>query len=359
MTDEPREHSGTAPASPDPQSARPAGKILRRILGAAVVVLLLGAGIVWWQAQQLLFRPVTFAQPRTVVVQRRATWSKVAQQLEAERIIPSAFALRVYARLHHQDSGLKVGEYELSGKMTPVQILELLNSGRVVSYWLTIPEGKWASEMGALLEPRWPEAAGEFAELVRQPDLFRDRVKFPLEGGSLEGYLFPNTYLVSKGANAPQIITGMLQTFEQQCWQAYQQNRPQDGRSFYEVLILASLIEAEARVPAERPIIAGVYINRMRKNMLLQCDATVLYAHRKRLSRVLYRDLEIDSRYNTYRYPGLPVGPICNPGAASFLAALKPREVTYLYYVAKGDGSHVFTNTLAEHAAAIRQIRGK
>jgi len=332
--------------------------LVRRALWGVVGVLLLGAGLICWQAQQLLFRPRTFTPPRAFVVQHRATWRKVAPQLEAQGIIPSAFALRVYARLYRQDALLKAGEYELSGKMAPVQIMALLNSGRVHAFWVTIPEGKWASEVEAYFAGHWPDAPADFSALVHDAGAWQHDFPF-LRGATLEGYLFPDTYLINKSADARQIIATMLRGFRDRCWQAYQENPPADGRTFYEVLILASLIEAEAKHTAERPIIAGVYMNRLRKNMLLQCDATVLYAHRQRLSRVLFKDLTIDSPYNTYKFPGLPVGPICNPGVSSFQAALRPAEVPYLYYVAKGDGSHVFTSTLAEHNAAIRQIRGR
>ena len=347
------------PGRRDPMAITPPGpeapKRMRPwhwVLGSALVVLI-GAGIFGWQANRLLFRPITFTEPLTVIVARHATLRKLAPRLQQEGIIPSAFALRVYARLQHLDNKLKAGEYQVSGSMSPVQILDLLNSGRVISFWVTIPEGKWASEIGTFLAPRWPDAARELPALASQPDRFRGQFAF-LEGDTLEGYLFPDTYLVSKGAGGEQIIKGMLKAFEERCWKAYQASPPADGRTFYQVLILASLVEAEAKVPSERPVIAGVYMNRLKIGMKLQCDASVLYAHRRRLTRVLFRDLEIDSPYNTYRYPGLPAGPICNPGADSFTAALQPADVPYLYYVAKNDGSggHIFSRTAAEHNAA-------
>lgn len=321
-------------------------------LGIGLLVLI-GVGIVGWQANRLLFHPITFSKPRPVIVPRSATLSQLAPRLEQKDIIPSAFALRVYAKLQHKENKLKAGEYQVSGKMSPVQILDLLNSGRVVSFWVTIPEGKWADEIGTFLAPRWPEAARELPALASQPDRWRGRYPF-LEGNTLEGYLFPDTYLLSKGASAENIVNAMLTACKERCWDVYQQHPPADGRTFYQVLTLAALVEAEAKVPAERPIIAGVYMNRLKKGMKLQCDASVLYAHHRRLTRVLFRDLEIDSPYNTYKYPGLPAGPICNPGAASFRAALTPATVPYLYYVAKNDGSggHIFSQTAAEHNAA-------
>lgn len=350
------------PAKPgrrDPMAISPPGpeppKRIRPwhwVLGITLA-LLAGTGIFGWQVNRLLFRPITFTEPRTVIVARHATLRKLAPRLQQEGIIPSAFALRVYAKLQRKDNKLKAGEYQVSGSMSPVQILDLLNSGRVISFWVTIPEGKWATEIGNYLTKDWPNAAREFPAFVAQPERWRTQFPF-IEGKTLEGYLFPDTYLVSKGAGAERIITTMLQAFAERCWKVYQANPPKDGRTLYEVLILASLVEAEAKVPAERPIIAGVYMNRLKNGMKLQCDASVLYAHQMRLTRVLFRDLEIDSPYNTYKYPGLPAGPICNPGADSFKAALHPADVPYLYYVAKNDGSgeHIFSRTAAEHNAA-------
>jgi UPF0755 protein len=327
------------------------------VLGG-VVVLLAAGGYLSLQAKRLIFQPITFKEPHMLIVRRHATLGKLAPELEKKGYIPSAYALRVYARLTRKDGRLKAGEYEISGKMNPAQILDLLNSGHVKAFWVTIPEGKWATEISRYFATHWPDSVNDFPTLVNDAAPWQAKYPF-LQGKSLEGYLFPNTYLMSKGASAEQLINTMLRAFRDRCWAAYQANPPKDGRSFYQVLILASMIEAEAKVPSERPIIAGVYLNRLKKGMLLQCDATVLYAHHQRMTRVLYKDLEIDSPYNTYKYPGLPVGPICNPGESSFKAALHPAAGPYLYYVAKTDGSgqHIFSTTMAEHQNAIQQLR--
>lgn len=305
----------------------------------------------------MLFQPVRLATAETVDIRPGASFGYVATRLEQRRLIPNAMAFKVYAKLTGRADALKVGEYEIHGGQRPVDILEMLVTGRAKAYWLVVPEGKWASEVDEYLAPNWPEASRQFPELITDTSRWRRTAPF-VTGKSLEGFLFPDTYHFVKGVTAEQIVAKMLERFQVTCVQAYRTSPPADGRSLSEVLILASLVEAEAKVPAERPTIAGVYMNRLERGMLLQCDATVLYAHGERLKRVLYRDLEINSPYNTYRYPGLPPGPICNPGLDSFKAALHPRRSDYLYYVARGDGSHVFTRTLAEHNAAIRRIRG-
>ncbi len=325
----------------------------------SALVLLLAAGGGAFCGYRLLYLPIPFAQPRTFVVERHATLGQVARILQREGFIPSGFALRVYARLSGNANMLKAGEYEVESGLRPIDILDLLNSGRVKSYWLTIPEGKWVNEIDPLLATHWPRQQAAFRALASQPGYWQQKVPFPLPVNSLEGYLFPDTYLLGKDSSAQQIVAALLDGFTRRCYAEYTARPPRDGRTLAEVVTLASLVEAEAKVDAERPIIAGVYMNRLRRGMRLQCDATVLYAHRQRLTRVLYRDLEIDSPYNTYRYPGLPAGPICNPGLRSFSAALHPADVSYLYYVARGDGTHIFSHTQAEHEAAIRQVRGK
>ena len=306
-----------------------------------------------------LYRPVTFSAPVTVEIRPHATFSYVATHLQQRGIIPSALTFKIYARLTHQTAKLKTGEYTLSGRLRPIDILTLLTSGNVKPYWLVVPEGKWAVEIQHLIALQWPDAAGPFMTEVARPAAWRDKVPMPLAGTTLEGYLFPDTYKLGKSTTATQIVQAMLHRFRDTCYAEYRAHPPADGRSLHEVLTLASLVEAEAKAPSERPLIAGVLLGRLRKHMMLQCDATILYAHGERLSRVWDKDLTIDSPYNTYRHLGLPPGPICNPGLDAFRAALHPTETDYLYYRARGDGTHIFTHTLAEHDAAKRLVGGK
>lgn len=312
------------------------------------------AGFGYWA----LYRPVAFTKTRLVQVPLRTSFRALAERLQQERVIPNALAFRMYGRFTGKTAKLKAGEYAVKSGLRPIDILDVLISGRTTAYWVTIPEGKWVSETGPYLFEHWPEAARQFPVLARDVPRWKRRFSF-IDGNSLEGYLFPSTYLVSKEATGSQIVAQMLATFKTQCWDRYQAEASAGRRSLHDVLVLASLVEAEAKVDSERPRIAGVYLNRLRKGMKLECDATVLFAKGARLKRVLYRDLDVDSPYNTYRNAGLPPGPICNPGQASFMAALHPEQHGYLYYVARGDGSHQFSATFSEHQAAIRQIRGE
>ncbi|OPZ87349.1 MAG: putative aminodeoxychorismate lyase [bacterium ADurb.Bin429] len=338
----------------EPQPRRRYWRVLLIVTLAVLLALGGAAGYVY----RMLTIPVQMGEPQTVDILPRTTFRHVATRLQQRGLIPNAFIFRLYGRATGKAAQLKVGEYEVTTGMRPVDILDLLISGRTKAYWVTIPEGKWVSETGPFLSEHWPEAAADFPALTRDVTRWKAAFSF-IEGPTLEGYLFPDTYKFSKAATGEQILTRMLATFRERCVAVYHARSPADGRSFHEVLVLASLVEAEAKVAAERPRIAGVYLNRLRRGMKLECDATVLYAKGERLKRVLYRDLEVNSPYNTYRFPGLPPGPICNPGYSAFEAAMHPEIHGYLYYVAKGDGSHVFTHTFAEHQAAIRAIRGK
>ncbi|HEY3418764.1 MAG TPA: endolytic transglycosylase MltG, partial [Armatimonadota bacterium] len=325
------------------------------VAGILILLLLAVVAVGFWA----LWRPVKLTQPAIVDIRSSTSFGYVARSLQKRGLIPNATIFKIYARLTRQSTKLKVGEYEVTNGMRPVDTLQALVNGRARAYWLTIPEGKWVREVDALVAGHWPQAAGEFSTLAAQPQRWQGKVPFPLPTGSLEGYLFPDTYRFTRDVTAEMIITAMLQRLAQTCWAAYQAHPPADGRSFHDVLVLASLVEAEARRDNERAVIAGVYMNRVQRRMTLDCDATLIYARQERVRRVLNIDKEIISPYNTYRTKGLPPGPINNPGLASFNAALQPKTVTYLYYVARGDGSHIFSETLHDQGVAIRQVRGQ
>ncbi|MHB9024532.1 MAG: endolytic transglycosylase MltG [Armatimonadota bacterium] len=331
----------------------------RKWLIAAIILILLLLAVVtvgFWA----LYRPVKLSAPAIVDIRSSTSFGYVARSLQKRGLIPNAAIFQVYAQLTGQRAKLKVGEYEITSGMRPVDMVKVLVSGRAKAYWLTIPEGKWLREIDSLIAVHWPEAAAEFETLaIQSPKTWQGEVPFPLPMGNLEGYLYPDTYRFTREAGAETIILAMLKRLEQTNWAAYHAAPPADGRSFHEVLVLASLVESEARRDDERATIAGVYMNRLKIDMKLDCDATLIYARQERVRRVLNSDKKIDSPYNTYRYKGLPPGPINNPGLASFKAALQPKEVPYFYYVARGDGSHIFSTTLAEQSVAIRQVRGQ
>jgi UPF0755 protein len=242
--------------------------------------------------------------------------------------------------------------------MTPLEIVDTLARGDVYLRTITFPEGLTLREMAALYETRGFGTAGDFATAAA--GLTALVADLDAEAGDLEGYLFPETYALPRRADADALVRLMVSRFRD-VWQEVGASLPSGhARRVREVVALASLIEKETALPEERPIVSAVYANRLKRGMGLQCDPTVIYALQKagRWTGNLRReDLRIDSPYNTYRYAGLPPGPIANPGRAALEAALAPSAVPYLYFVSRNDGSHVFASTLAAHNRNVREFQ--
>ena len=304
--------------------------------------------------------PVGGGQPQLVTIQRGDSVSDVAIILQQKGLIRSAdmFALAAYTTGKWRR--LQTGRHELDGSMSAVEILDALCRGsRRAWRWLTIPEGFGARQVAEEIQHQGLGQATAFMQAVSSPGSFA--TAFPLPPDSLEGYLFPDTYRVDSGETESDIIVQMLRRFDQVAWkQLFHEQPSYKGRSLQDIVILASLVEWEAKREDERPIIAGVLMNRLKRGQKLECDATVQYALGEgRKSRLINSDLLVESDYNTYRRQGLPPGPICNPGEASIKAAMNPAEVPYLYYVARSDGSHVFSTTYSKHQEAIIKVRNR
>ncbi len=321
-------------------------------LGVVLAVLAGAGGWLWWQ-----FQPVGQGSLRLVRITPGMSARQIGQKLEKMGLVRNARAFEWVVRWRGWGNRLKPGEYELRPSMSPAQIAQLIAEGRVATSWVTIPEGYTVRQIADLLQERGVADREEFLRLATEEgDTFR--ASFPLPK-NLEGYLFPNTYRLPRGTGARPAIQSMVSLLEQEVYQRYRAEIEQSGFTFHEILTIASLIEREAKVPEDRPLIAAVIRNRLKRGMKLEIDATVLYALGTHKSRVLYRDLEVDSDYNTYRRKGLPPGPIANPGIACVEAALRPANVDYLYYVARPDGSHIFTRSLQEHHEAVARARAE
>lgn len=291
-----------------------------------------------------------------VTVPAGADAAEVGRLLYREGVVRSPLAFRLWARWLDLEGRIQAGEYRFSPAEGIPRILRRLAAGDVVRRRVTLPEGLTAEEVARRLERHGVVDAEAFlAEVGRAarywiPEMEGNRT------GRVEGYLFPDTYEFPRGFPADRVVAAMVARFREATADLWAWPRPLD-LSPYEVVIVASLVEREARWDSERARIAGVLYNRLRRGMPLQVDATVLFALGRHKERVLYRDLEVDSPYNTYRRAGLPPGPIANPGLPSLVAALRPEEHDYLYYVARPDGTHVFSRTLAEHERARRAVR--
>jgi UPF0755 protein len=260
---------------------------------------------------------------------------------------PTAFRLAVWMR--GSSRRLQAGEYRFDRPMTTSQVVDQIARGEVYVRTITFREGLTNREMAALFESAGFGTTADFLTAARNAQLVND-----LDPGArdLEGYLFPDTYTLQRKTTAAQLVDRMVSRFRKTLTPEMRAEASAQGLDVRELVTLASLVEKETGKPEERPIVAGVYTNRLRARMPLQCDPTVIYAMMlagRYEGNIRREDLQMDSPYNTYRYPGLPPGPIAAPGEASLRAAAAPATVPYLYFVSRNDGSHVFATTLDEH----------
>lgn len=323
------------------------------ILVLSAVLALLGLAGTW-----ILVNQPAAVETREQIIQVSpgAGLRQIASQLHEAGLIRHPLPFVLYAKAQRMAPRLQAGEYVLSASMSPAEILDLLYRGKVMHHILTIPEGATLRDVAALV------AAKGMGSEQRVLGLGFDSAfieSLGLTVPSLEGYLFPETYHVTRDMDVADLLTLMVRTFNQNYVPAIAAKAEGLGLSQHAVVTLASLIEKEAQLDSEREIIAAVFHNRLQRRMRLQCDSTVIYAMGESFQGNLRKaDLRIDSPYNTYRYGGLPPGPIANPGRRSIDAAVTPAAVTYLYFVAtKENGAHHFSNTLKEHNRAVRKYQ--
>lgn len=299
--------------------------------------------------------PTPHGSPTRVIIPRGASFGEAADSLGKAGLIGSRRLFRLYGRVMGGDRRIKPGTYLLKHGTPWGDIVSALNGGRGLLNTVTIPEGYSIQQITPLLARALFVPVGSVEAAVRDTALLA-RLNIP--NPTLEGYLFPDTYAFPAGTTASQAVREMVRGFERRWKPEWDARLALLKINRNDLVTMASLVEKEARVPEERPAIAAVYYNRLRKGMLLQADPTVQYALGRHVSRVLYKDLAVRSRYNTYIHAGLPPGPIASPGAASLAAAANPADVPYLYFVAAADGHHEFRMTLDQHLNAIRHVRG-
>lgn len=284
---------------------------------------------------------------------------QVAETLRGKGLIKNSLVFRIYAQLNGQEGKLRSGEYLLRRDMPVADILGVLVRGDVITYPFTVPEGYTVLQIARLVDAKGIAHEQEFLAAARRA---RARLEFiPADDRllqPLEGYLFPDTYRVPKGVSADEVVDMMIRRFQSVFTPEMAERAADLGLSVHEAVTLASIVEAEAVVDDERPVIAAVYHNRLRIKMKLDADPTVRYVLPNPGPIVTYEDLEVNSPYNTYRNNGLPPGPINNPGLASLKAALFPANVNYLYFVARKDGRHEFSRTYREHLLARARYQG-
>ena len=295
--------------------------------------------------------------PVVFTVEPGETAGDIALRLKRLGLITDAELFRQLAHYEKADSKLEAGRYELRANMTMEEIIETLQHGRLEEIAVTVPEGWRAEQIAEMLAEKVGVDDDEFLTLVQGRHFDYEFLQDRPPEATLEGFLFPDTYLLPVHPTALDIIERMLANFDQRFTAEMRQMAEEQEMSVYQVVTLASIVEREAVVAEERPVIAGVFLNRLEEGMNLDSCPTVQYAlgYQEDTGQWWKTPLtlgeldRVNSPYNTYLHRGLPPGPICNPGLASIQAVLEPVETDYLYFLAKGDGSHAFATTFEEH----------
>ena len=329
---------------------------MRLLVAAVLVVVALGSALAWLL---LTPGPVLRDGPRVVEIRAHDGVLDIAAKLEDAGVVRSRLALLALTAARGYARRLKAGEYEFPQGATTADVVRMIASGAVRQHTVLHPEGGTVAELARMLETARLASAGDITRVAADPAFLRS---LEIEGPSIEGYLFPDTYHLVRGMTAEEILTRMVQRMRGKLTPELRARAAERRLSVHELLTLASIIEREAVIAEERPLISAVFWNRLRLDMPLQADPTVQYAVRKERGTLTRADLQVESPYNTYRRSGLPPGPIASPGLSAIAAVLEPAPVNYLYFVAVDDRRHHFSTTVEQHNAAVlryRQARGR
>jgi UPF0755 protein len=320
-----------------------------RILAVASLLLLAGLGRFGWF---LVVPPGSGAKTQIIEVGQGFSLKRIANDLENAHVISSARLFLLYARLRNADARVKAGPYQFSDAMPPTAILRMMVAGDVYVHRFTIPEGYSIYQIAELLESRGLFRKEAFLMQCTNQPLLKE---LGISANSVEGYLYPSTYDIPPNMDETGFIRLAVEQFDKVYAQRYAARVKALGLQEKGVVTLASMVEKEAIQPAERPLVASVFLNRLRRGMRLQSDPTAVYGVRAFAGAVSKRDILRPSPYNTYLIKGLPPGPIGNPGGEAIEAVLNPARTDYLYFVAKKDGTHYFSANLDEHNRAVRK----
>jgi len=349
---------------PEPSTPPPGGRSFKKLvlgLVAGALCLFIG-GAVWFWLYPDQPGPVRTVSV-TVEIPAGAGLLGIKKILAQAGVIHDDFRFFLWAKLL-AGRRLKAGEYAFAPGMSPRAVISLLASGKTVPHAITVVEGFNLYQTAEVIQAGGWGRQEEFWQLVTDPGFINS---FGLQAATLEGYLFPDTYFFEKGTGLRVIVTAMVKRMVQ----VLDEERAKKGQRGsgseaekpalipYEVLILASIIEKETALAAERPLVAKVFLNRLRLGMKLQTDPTVIYGLAKFGAPLTKDDLDTSTPFNTYANRGLPVGPICNPGRTAIAAALNPAADDYTYFVSQNDGSHYFSKSLSEHNQAVARYRKK
>lgn len=337
------------------------------------VLVLLFAGTVGYEAYSFLEKsPATLsgAEPVEIIyeVQPGKTFSAIAHELAERGLVRDALYLRIYAKALHQENKVKIGEYALNTGMRPIDIMAVLKSGKSIEHAFTVSEGLNIFEIAELYKESNLGSEEDFLKMVRDREfiheLFKTHTDFS-EPPSLEGYLFPETYMLTKYTDGKTLVSTMVKKFFTTWHEVSAHANADQLKSTQlkpnEIVTLASIVEKETGAPNERPLIASVFYNRMGLKMRLQTDPTILYGKALKMGKyeinITRADIHEPTSYNTYVIAGLPPGPIANAGKEALEATLHPQTSKFLYFVSHNDGTHQFSENLKDHESAVKKFQ--
>lgn len=331
-------------------------RLLKGVLLAIVVVAVIAAAGAWWVYDRVHqpFRGFTSAEQFVDIAPGTAA-ATIGTSLADAGVVRDAETFRAALWISGRGRELKAGEYRFDRELSPLEVIDRLARGDVYKRLITFREGLVIPEMARVFEERGFGPAAEFERAAQNASLIAD---LDPAARDLEGYLFPETYALPRGTSADELVAQMVGLFKRLYDYSLRADAARAGLTTRQAVTLASLVEKETARAEERPLVGAVYRNRLKLGMGMQADPTVIYALQKagRYDGNLSRDdLQFDSPYNTYRYAGLPPGPIASPGLASLVAAIRPAPVSHLYFVSRNDGSHVFADTLAAHNRNVQE----
>lgn len=290
-----------------------------------------------------------------IIIKEGMSLKEISRELENKGLIKSSTAFILWARAMDYSRMIKAGEYSLNPAMPPKRIMEMLTRGVLVNHTVTIPEGFSIEQIADVLASRDLINRESFLNYALSDGINK---RYGILCPVIEGYLYPDTYQFAKGLKAQSIIDVMVKRFREVI-EPLNESIALSGMTLHEVVTLASIIEKETGKAEERPVIASVFLNRLKKNMRLESDPTVIYGIKDFSGNIKKRDLSMRTPYNTYVIKGLPPGPIASPGLDSIKAVLYPAETDYLFFVSKNDGSHYFSRNLREHNRAVYTYQKK
>jgi UPF0755 protein len=325
--------------------------MLKSIMTMLISVLLLAFA---YSAYEMLVPVQNANKNNEIVIPMGATYRQVADILWNEKLIRDKKVFLLLGRLTGADRKIRAGYYSIWSNMSPLDIFKVIRKGHIIEYEIRILEGDSLLDMADAFSKTGIVTAEDFMKLSKDPSFLSS---YEIESPSMEGYLFPDTYMIPKGVSAEEAVGSMIDKMREKFNEKIIARMAELGMSENEVLTLASIIEKEAVIDSERPVISAVYHNRLRKNMPLQADPTSIYGIKSSKERITKKDLQRKTPYNTYMLKGLPPGPIASPGLKSIIAALYPADVPYLYFVASDDRTHHFSATIGEHEKAVRVYR--